>query len=714
MKTKQTNKYNIFVMLFIVLNSLATYFVTTSTFNKYITTFNFTLRGFFNSFVGNVAFLLLIVTLLNLISKNNKKKMISMIIISFLLSGILFAINIYNRYYATSFTFKAFAIFKNPAESMGFTIFFESMRELITYFRIILFIPFMVLLVCYFIFKKDIILMPVVGIRINLITSMGFVLLFCVNFFGYSKIANEIKIVDSAKATHSTQNIGIYSHLITDALGYDFTKEVVDVDPIEIYKVLNEYNKNQDSYQNYLNGETYSKNVELNQIANISGKLVDNLNSTDSITGILKDYNLVLIHLETFNKFLIDSPIINKHLYNLKFLLSESYVFENFYSNVGLGNSSDAELSVLTGLYANGTSTAYWDYDSEIETKNFDFQTLPKLFNEINYNTQSYHGNDESFYNRNVVHPQMMGFNKFNSRETLLNESGKTITELQEQYEHETGLWLSDRVTFDYLNNHINEDILKQEPFFKFVITMLPHLPFHYDPYYPNSKETDLYDQEFINNIDFLSLKYFNFVKYYNDIFKYIFEDVDGYGDKYIYDENNIYNRNKTAYIFYGDHGSGIDVKDVNYLYNDQLTTEEAKAKLLQTISFIYVPGEKNVTKEIDGNSVTFKEGLLKGSQPLVRDQQDLYRTIIDLFDLPIKENDYLFGAHGMSNEPSYALDNKSLNIVTDAFLGNLNRNQSIIYDLNYTEIEIKKIKEAIINFKKASDYAINNNLFKR
>lgn len=711
---KEVNKYSVFVALFIILNALITYVVTTQTFNKYIVTFEFNLISFINSFIGNVGFLLLIVTIINLLSKNNKKKMIALVIISFMLSGILFAINIYNRYYGTAFTFKAFAIFKNPAESVGLTIFFESMREIVTYFRIILFIPFFVLLIFYLRVKKKVNSYPIVSSKNIINTSLALMLMFFLNMSGYGYIVKGMEIVDSAKATHSTQYIGIYNYLIIDAIGYDFNKEVVVVE--NLFENLQDFNKNKDEYINILDGKTYTKEVLLQNVENISGKLVENLNPEDSLTGILEDYNLVLIHLESFNYFLLENPNLSEHFYNLNFLLSESYVFENFYTNVGLGNSSDAELSVLAGLYSNGTSTPFWNYNEDNESSAYNLQTLAKLFNEVGYESMSYHGNDKTFYNRDIVHPQMIGFSQYHSRETILETSEMTIKEIQELYNHETGLWLSDRITVDYLNNHINNNIDNDEQFFKFLITMLPHLPYHYDPYHQasqSSRYSQLFEKEFINEIDLLSLKYFNYIKYYNEAFKILFEEVDGYGDEYQFNSDNIYNRPKTAYIFYGDHGSGIDGNDINYLYNNELDIAQVKAKGLQTISFIYVPGSNNLTKDIDGNEVTFKEGLLKGRQTLVRDQIDLYRTIVDLFNLPLLESDYLFGTHGMSIEPSYALDNKSLNIITDEYITNLINDKTYLYNTEITVDEINRFKELVILFKKSGDYALNNNLYK-
>lgn len=325
------------------------------------------------------------------------------------------------------------------------------------------------------------------------------------------------EIVDSAKATHQTQYIGIYNYLLVDTMGIDFFGDDENITDLQ------EYNKNQESYTNIIDGNTYTKDVLLKDVNNISGQLVSNLNDDDSLTGILKDYNLVLIHLESLNYFLLENPILSRHFYNLKFLLEESYVFNNFYTNVGLGNSSDAELSVLAGVYTNGTSTPFWNYNLEDESSTYDLQTLAKLYNKENYESMSYHGNDETFYNRNVVHPNMIGFSKFNSRESILERFDMTIPEIQELYNHETGLWLSDRITVDYLNADINKNIEDNQKFFKFVITMLPHLPYHYDPYHLVPRESEMFSQEYIDSLDLLSLKYFNFIKYYNESFKILF-----------------------------------------------------------------------------------------------------------------------------------------------------------------------------------------------
>ena len=59
----------------------------------------------------------------------------------------------------------------------------------------------------------------------------------------------------------------------------------------------------------------------------------------------------------------------------LNALKTQSVVFENFYTSVGIGVSSDAEIATLTGLYPSGISNLYWqDFNSikkNIHTKLF-------------------------------------------------------------------------------------------------------------------------------------------------------------------------------------------------------------------------------------------------------------------------------------------------------------------------------------------------------
>jgi hypothetical protein len=100
----------------------------------------------------------------------------------------------------------------------------------------------------------------------------------------------------------------------------------------------------------------------------------------------------------------------------------------------------------------------------------------------------------------------------------------------------------------------------------------------------------------------------------------------------------------------------------------------------------------------------TIRKGLITGEQDLVRSQIDLYRTIIELFDLPAHEDMY-FGVHGMSVEPTYALDNRLTDVALDPYFFSL-RNRNRIYPDD--ESVSDEVYNYIMRYKILSDYLLS------
>ena len=164
---------------------------------------------------------------------------------------------------------------------------------------------------------------------------------------------------------------------------------------LSIYDI---YNKNQAEYTNVF-GESYGNVLDISDASSVN--IDPSLLNDSQLNGVFKDKNIMVIHLETFNHFLLDEdgPYFDSSYFKtLKALLKESYVLDNFYTNVGLGNSSDAEFSVMTGLYPRGDTTVYWNY----EKTPYEFKALPKLFE--GYYKASLHSDVSVFYNRQNVH----------------------------------------------------------------------------------------------------------------------------------------------------------------------------------------------------------------------------------------------------------------------------------------------------------------------
>ncbi|MDY0134012.1 MAG: hypothetical protein RBR46_03205, partial [Acholeplasmatales bacterium] len=86
-------------------------------------------------------------------------RILYLIIVTLLLNIVVFGSAIFTKYYQTVFSLREMTLFKNPAVDLGLTIFVESVKDLIMNYRIVIFIPFIVMVIYAFIvrhyYKKD-------------------------------------------------------------------------------------------------------------------------------------------------------------------------------------------------------------------------------------------------------------------------------------------------------------------------------------------------------------------------------------------------------------------------------------------------------------------------------------------------------------------------------------------------------------------------------
>src|SRR5690606_1821323 len=140
---------------------------------------------------------------------------------------------------------------------------------------------------------------------------------------------------------YGVQSAGLYNFYLGQLFGFNLSNVDQTVPSLSVYK---QYNKNQDTYTN-LFGETFASTLMLEDASSLT--VYPTLNN-QSLNGVFEGKNVVLFHLESFNYFLLDEtgPYLDTtYFQSLKALLNESFVLDNFYTNVGLGNSSDAEFS---------------------------------------------------------------------------------------------------------------------------------------------------------------------------------------------------------------------------------------------------------------------------------------------------------------------------------------------------------------------------------
>lgn len=703
---ERTHKHLItFLILFYILNITNTYFVTTEWLNKYITVFPRNFLGEINSLIGDIAALTIVVAAGFLFIKRVRPRLIFLITVTFFLNLGIFGLGIFTKYYQTVFSLKETSLFKNPAVDLGLSIFVESLKDLFRYYRIIVFLPIVVLLIYYFIIKKDykknnldineetfvFVKKLIVG---TVLSGAITVSLLTMSLFNISMKSNWP--IFAERTLYGVQKVGMYNYYLGQAVGFNFDdSRVYEVD-INAYK---EYNKNEEAYKN-IYGENFS-NILYKDDMEIDFSLNSEMDKSN-LNGIFKDKNLVLIHLESFNQFLLneEGPYLDETYYpTLKKILKESYRLENFYTNVGLGTSSDAEFSVLTGAYPLGNTTIYWEY----KKTPYVFNDLATLFND-RYSV-AMHGDVRLFYNRQQIYDEMYGFDNyyyFDPKEPYYDDTQNGFWVFPEHVNTilPDVTWLSENDLLEWLRITYNSTAKsKGERGFYYPILMNPHTPYDNNP----TKEEDLRFKKSDLNVSEATLDYLNYESYLEQFFKKFIELT--------------YEMKDTVYIFYGDHGSGISQKDYEKIFDIKTTPSNAKEnilkyqqELLKTAAFIYVPDD-------NAESLDIKPGLLKGVQQRVRSQIDVYRTIIELFGL--ETNNYYFGVNLLSKEHTYAIDSRNFNIITDDYfisgkkmLKLENYEDAYLILNNNPKIDVIDLYKYVLRFKTKIDHIIKENAY--
>ncbi|MFP3338857.1 LTA synthase family protein, partial [Micrococcus sp. SIMBA_131] len=123
--------------------------------------------------------------------------------------------------------------------------------------------------------------------------------------------------------------------------------------------------------------------------------------------GMGENKNLVIVQGESLNDFVIGLKVNGEEITpNLNELIQKSHYFTNIYTQIGKGNTSDAEFIVNNSLFPAEKESGYSAYE------NAAFQSLPILLNEEAYRTSVAHGNDPDFWNRKAAYPAQ-GFDEF-------------------------------------------------------------------------------------------------------------------------------------------------------------------------------------------------------------------------------------------------------------------------------------------------------------
>lgn len=181
--------------------------------------------------------------------------------------------------------------------------------------------------------------------------------------------------------------------------------------------------------------------------------------------GKAKGKNIIIIHLESFQQFLIDykvngqevTPNLNK-LYHADNTLS----FDNFFHQVGQGKTADAEMMLENSLFGLPEGSAMVT-DGTTNT----FQSAPALLHQkLGYTTASFHGDVPSFWNRDNAY-KSFGYDYFFSKQYYPTTK-----------DGEVGYGMKDKIFLKDSANYLDQ---LPQPFYAKLITVTNHYPYLLD-----------------------------------------------------------------------------------------------------------------------------------------------------------------------------------------------------------------------------------------
>ncbi len=246
------------------------------------------------------------------------------------------------------------------------------------------------------------------------------------------------------------------------------------------------------------------------------GKINGKDSAAQAVTGKAKS-NIIIVQVESLDAHFFDYKIGDQYVMpRLHQLKQEGLFFENFFAQHRGGATTDAELSVLTGLLPLNTHSGF-------TTANFSkIHPLNKALSGHGYQTILMHSNVGSFFNRTLTY-SLLGFDIFLDQDAYTGEA--------------TGRNMKDRAFLDQSAAMLRSF---KEPFFAYLITMQLHGPFTHHTQDPNLFELD----------ESMSYEERNYILSAREIDNAVADFMENLDQKGFLDDSIV--------LIFGDHESGL------------------------------------------------------------------------------------------------------------------------------------------------------------
>ena len=272
--------------------------------------------------------------------------------------------------------------------------------------------------------------------------------------------------------------------------------------------------------------------------------------------GKYKGRNVIAVSLESLQNFVINNEMNGEVV--TPFLNSltkdkDTFYFDEFYHQTGLGKTSDSEFIFENSLFGLGRGAVFFTHGGNT------YNSLANRLNENGYFTNVMHPNNKSFWNRDMMY-KSLNIDKFYDVNSYEIGEGEAVN------------WgMKDIPFMEQSAKHIGE---MPQPFYSRLITLTNHYPFYLD-------EEDKMINEYDSNSGTLN-RYFQTVRYMDEAVKKFFDELKAQG---VYDNSII--------VMYGDHyGISENHNKAMSMYLDKEEITPYDSALLQSVPlFIHIPG---------------------------------------------------------------------------------------------------------------------------
>jgi len=342
--------------------------------------------------------------------------------------------------------------------------------------------------------------------------------------------------------------------------------------------------------------------------------------------GAAKGMNVIYLHLESFQNFLIDYKLNGEEVTPFLNSLAKdknTLYFDNFFHQTGQGKTSDAEFMLENSLFGLPQGSAY------ITKAQNTYQAAPSILKDYGYTSAVFHGNNGSFWNRNVIY-KSFGFDKFFDASYYNTGTSEDMAEYG----------LLDKPFFEQSQNLLSS---LPQPFYTKLITVGNH--------YPYKMNQDLVTIDKANTGDASVDNYFQTARYADEAIQQVFQQLKESG---LYDHSMI--------VLYGDHYGISDNhnKAMEQVIGKEITPYES-ANLQRVPLFIHVPGIQGGINHSYGGQTDLLPTLLHllgiDSQQFVQFGSDLLSEEHDEI-VPFRNGDFVSPTIYSINEKYY--DNKT------------------------------------------------------